>query len=348
MAQIGHWGYHYLGEERPENINNKSMKVRCKVLGVGGCGCNSINRLKDMDTDTAELIAFNTDVQKLYTIFADRKLLLGQDLLHGYSTSGSPYLGRKAARAASKDIDRFLKGTDVLFLVAGLGGGTGSGAAPEIASRAKRAGVLTIGLAVLPFTVSGRLHRRRAQRALCQLRKALDAMIVVPNDHLLELHPSLPINKAFGLVDEAMRSVLVGISRGMTRSNLPSLRKALGHGEVILGLGSSEDLEEAVDQAVEWPLSEYGTTGEDPVLVFFEGGLDLDRQAANRALSRLSEQLGNCRELYWALDQGLGPRPASSVTLMIPSSSIRKELPTSLEDWLPAVDGMSLLRPQQI
>jgi cell division protein FtsZ len=348
MAQIGHWGFHYLGEERLDNIDYLSMKVRCKVLGVGGCGCNSINRLKDMDTDTAELIAFNTDVQKLYQVWADRKLLLGQDMLHGLSTGGSPYLGRKAARTARRDIGRFLKDTDVLFLVAGLGGGTGSGAAPEIASQARRAGALTIGLVVIPFSVSGRLHRRRAQRALGQLRKDLDAMIVVPNDHLLELHPSLPVEKAFALVDEALRSIVVGISRGMTRSNLPQLRKALGHCEVILGLGRSEDIEDAVDQAVEWPLSEYGTSGDDPVLVFLEGGIDLDRQAVKKALARLSDQLGNGRQFLWALDQGLRPRSTSSVTLMIPSSSIRKELPTCLEDWLPAVDGISLMRPQHI
>jgi len=273
---------------------------------------------------------------------------LGQDLLHGLSTGGSPYLGRKAARAARKDIDNFLKDTDVLFLIAGLGGGTGSGAAPEIASHARRLGVLTLGLVVLPFTVSGRLHRRRAQRALGQLRKDLDAMIIIPNDHLLELHPSLPIDKAFGLVDEAFRSIIVGISRGMTRSNLPQLRKALGHCEVILGLGCSEDIEEAVDQAVEWPLSEYGTTGDDPVLVFLEGGIDLDRQAADKALARLSDQLGSNRQFYWALDQGLKPQAMNFVTLMIPSASIHKELPTSLEDFLPAVDSISLIRPQHL
>jgi cell division protein FtsZ len=348
MARTGHWGFHYLGEEQFDNTDHLSMKVRCKVLGVGGCGCNSINRLKDMDTDTAELIAFNTDVQKLYQVWADRKLLLGQDLLHGLSTGGTPYLGRKAARDARKDIGPFLKDTDVVFIVAGLGGGTGSGAAPEIASQARRAGVLTIGLVVIPFSVCGRLHQRRAQRALGQLRKDLDAMIIVPNDHLLELHPSLPVDKAFGLVDEALRSLLVGISRGMTRSNLPQLRKALGHCEVILGLGSSEDIEEAVDQAVEWPLSEYGTSGDDPVLVFLEGGIDLDRHAVKKALARLSDQFGKDRQFLWALDQGLKPQATSQVTLMIPSTSIRKELPTSLEDWLPAVDGLSLLRPQQI
>ena len=171
-------------------------------------------------------------------------------------------------------------------------------------------------------------------------------MIVVPNDHLLELHPSMPVEKAFGLVDEALRSILVGISRGMTRSNLPQLRKALGHCEVIIGLGRSEDIEEAVDQAVEWPLSEYGTFGDDPVLVFLEGGIDLDRQAVKKALTRLSDQLGNGRQFLWALDQGLRPQPTSTVTLMIPSSSIRKELPTGLEDWLPAVDGPSLMRPK--
>jgi cell division protein FtsZ len=346
MAQTGHWGFHYLGEESSDNIDYVSMKVRCKVFGIGGCGCNSINRLKDMDTDTAELIAFNTDVQKLFLVWADRKLLLGQDLLHGYSTGGSPFLGRKAARAARNDIDRFLKDTDVLFLIVGLGGGTGSGAAPEIASRARHAGILTIGLVVLPFSVSGRLHRRRAQRALGQLRKELDAMIVVPNDHLLELHPSLPVDKAFGLVDEALRSLLLGISRGMTRSNLPQLRKALGHCEVILGLGRSDDIEEAVDQAIEWPLSEYGSFGDDPVLVFLEGGIDLDRQAAKKALGRLSEQLGNGRQFLWALDQGLRPSATCSVTLMIPTSSVRKEKPSSLEDWLPAVDGPSLMRPK--
>jgi|GEM_PF-4043250 len=348
MARIGHWGFHYLGEEQLDNIDDLSMKVRCKVLGVGGCGCNSINRLKDMDTDTAELIAFNTDVQKLYQVWADRKLLLGQEFLHGLSTGGSPYLGRKAATAARKDIDRSLKDTDVLFLVAGLGGGTGSGAAPVIASQARRAGVLTIGLVVLPFSVSGRLHRRRAQRALGQLRKDLDAMILVPNDHLLELHPSLPIEKAFGLIDEALRSILVGIARGTTRSHIPQLREALGHCEVVLGLGRSEDIDEAVDQAVEWPLSEYGTAGTDPVLVFLQGGIDLDRQAADKALEHLSDQLGNDRCYYWALDQGLRPEATSSVTLMIPSASIRKELPASLEDWLPAVDGVSLMRSQHI
>jgi len=347
MAQSFLRRFHYLGEDLPDLVEDIEMKIRCKVLGVGGCGSNSINRLKDMDVDNAELIAFNTDVQKLFEIHADRKLLLGQDLLHGLSTGGSPYIGRKAARSARKDIDNILKGTDVVFLVAGLGGGTGSGAAPEVAARARSMGAITIGLIVVPFSVSGRLHRRRAERALRQLRKDLDAMIVVPNDHLLEVTPSVPVNTAFRLVDDALRSVITGISRGMTRSSLHELRKALGHCEVVLGLGRSNDIEEAVDLAVEWPLSEYGPTGDDPVLVMFDGGIDFDHQAAEKAMARMMDQLGTGRHYYWAIDQGLKPRPSVGVTLMIPATSIRKQEPHALEDWLPAIDGVSLLRPEK-
>jgi cell division protein FtsZ len=339
---------HYLGEELPDLVEDLGMKIRSKLLGCGGCGCNSVNRLKDKDVDTVELVAINTDVQKLYMIAADRKLLLGQNILHGLSTGGSPFIGRKVARAARKDIDTILRGTDVVFLVAGLGGGTGSGAAPEIASRARLMGAVTIGLVVVPFSASGRLHRRRAERALRQLRRDLDAMIIVPNDHLLEVHPSVPVDKAFGMVDDALRSIVVGISRGMTRASLHELRKALGHSEVVLGLGRSEDIGEAVDLAVEWPLSEYGLKGNDPVLAFLEGGIDLDREAAEGAMARLMDQLGNGRHYYWAADQGLKPKEKSSVTLVIPATSIRREEPMAMEDWIPAVDGASLLGPQRI
>ena len=339
---------HYLGEELPDLVEDSGMKIRAKVLGAGGCGCNSINRLKDRDVDTVELVAINTDVQKLYMIAADRKLLLGQNILHGLSTGGSPFIGRKVARAARKDIDSILKGTDVVFLVTGLGGGTGSGAAPEIASRARLMGAVTIGLVVVPFSASGRLHRRRAERALRQLRRDLDAMIIVPNDHLLEVHPSVPVDKAFGMVDEALRSIVVGISRGMTRASLHDLRRALGHCEVVLGLGRSEDIGEAVDQAVEWPLSEYGLEGNDPVLAFLEGGIELDRGAAEGAMARLMDQLGTGRNYYWAADQGLKAKGTSSVTLVIPASSIRREEPTAMEDWIPAVDGASLMGPERI
>jgi len=281
-------------------------------------------------------------------VSADRKLLLGQNILHGLGTGGSPFIGRKVARAARKDIDALLKGTDVAYIVVGLGGGTGSGAAPEVASRARLMGAITIGLVVVPFSVSGRLHRRRAERALRQLRRDLDAMIIVPNDHLLEVHPSVPVNKAFGMVDEALRAIMVGISRGMTRASLHELRRTLGHCEVVLGLGRSEDIEEAVDLAVEWPLSEYGLAGDDPVLAFLEGGIDLDREVAEGAMARLMDQLGTGRHYYWAADQGLRPNGKSSVTLVIPATSIRKEEPGALEDWIPAVDGASLLRPQRV
>jgi cell division protein FtsZ len=347
MAQSVLRRFHYLGEELPDLVEDKRMKIKSKVVGVGGCGSNSINRLKDMDVDNAELIAVNTDVQKLYAVHADRKLLLGPDLLHGLSTGGSPYIGRKAARSARKDIDNILKGADIVYIVAGLGGGTGSGAAPEIAFRARSLGAITIGLIVVPFSVSGRLHRRRAERALRQLRKDLDAMIVVPNDHLLEVQPSVPVNAAFRLVDDALRAVITGISRGMTRSSLHDLRKALGHCEVVLGLGRSKDVEEAVDLAVEWPLSEYGPTGDDPVLVMFDGGIDFDHQAAEKAMTRMMDQLGNGRQYYWAVDQGMRPSSSVGVTLMIPATSIRKQEPHSLDDWLPAIDGVSLLRPEK-
>ncbi|OYT57966.1 cell division protein FtsZ, partial [Euryarchaeota archaeon ex4484_178] len=175
----------------------EKLRVNIKIIGCGGGGSNTINRMMEEGVYGAELIAANTDAQHLLHIKANRKILLGKRRTRGLGAGSDPLVGEDAAREASEELERLLQNADMVFVTAGLGGGTGTGSAPYIAKVAKEAGALVLSVVTLPFKAEGKLRMENALWGLERLRHYSDTTIVIPNDKLLELVPRLPLNEAF-------------------------------------------------------------------------------------------------------------------------------------------------------
>jgi len=181
-----------IDRELEELIKKQSTKV--KVIGVGGAGGNSLSRMREIGIKGGELIAVNTDAQDLLYANADQKILIGKELTQGLGAGSNPKVGEQAARESESEIKKKISGSDMIFITCGMGGGTGTGAAPFIAGLAKKQGALTIGVITLPFTIEGNKRIENAADGLDRMQSVVDTLIVIPNDKLLELAPELPLH----------------------------------------------------------------------------------------------------------------------------------------------------------
>ncbi|HIP16125.1 MAG TPA: cell division protein FtsZ, partial [Methanothermococcus okinawensis] len=198
-----------------ENIG----KVNILVVGCGGAGNNTIHRLMEMGIKGAETIALNTDKQHLEHINADKKILIGSTLTRGLGAGGYPEIGRKSAELARGVLEDVLKNADLVFVTAGLGGGTGTGSAPVVAEIAKEQGAIVIGVVTYPFKIE-RARLKKAEEGLERLTEACDTVIVIDNNKLLELVPNLPINDAFKVADEIIANAVKGITETISEKSL--------------------------------------------------------------------------------------------------------------------------------
>ena len=243
-------------------LQNKSARI--KVVGCGGGGGNSVSRMKEVGVKGCEVIAMNTDAQDLLYCNADQKILIGRELTHGLGAGSNPKIGEEAARESEQEIKKKLSNADMIFITCGLGGGTGTGAAPVVADLAKKQGALTIGIVTLPFTVEGQKRIENAQYGLERMQSIVDTLIVIPNDKLLELAPELPLHTAFKVADEILTNSVKGISELITTSGLVNLdfadiRAVMSDGGVsLIGIGESDAAQgralEAVHRAIHNPL----------------------------------------------------------------------------------------------
>ena len=179
-------------------------KATIKVIGCGGGGNNTINRISEVGIVGAETIAINTDAQDLLYTTADKKILIGKELTAGLGAGSDPKVGAEAARENESDLKESLQGADMVFVTCGLGGGTGTGSAPVVAEVAKKLGALTVGIVTMPFTMEGNRRYQNAVEGLERLEAIVDTLIVIPNDRLLELAPDLPLHTAFKVADEIL------------------------------------------------------------------------------------------------------------------------------------------------
>jgi cell division protein FtsZ len=214
------------GSAMPEVSNSRSQDsqrrtvhdfadevARIAVVGVGGAGSNVINRMIEQGIPGIQLIAINTDAQALIQSNAPRRLQIGDKLTGGRSSGGDPEIGEQAARESSESIKALLKDTDLVFVTGGMGGGTGSGAAPVIAELAKEAGILTVGVVTKPFSFEGKRRRRVAEAGIQRLKECVDTLIVIPNDRLLQvIDAKTGVQQAFALADDMLRQGIQGIS----------------------------------------------------------------------------------------------------------------------------------------
>lgn len=264
-----------------------------KVVGVGGGGVNAVNRMIDAGLKGVEFIAVNTDAQALLMSDADVKLDVGRDLTRGLGAGANPEIGAQAARDHRDEIVEVLKGADMVFVTAGEGGGTGTGAAPVIAEVAKELGALTIGVVTRPFTFEGRKRSAQAEAGIAELREKVDTLIVIPNDRLLQIadnHTS--VKQAFSLADEVLLQGTQGITDlimtpGLINLDFADVRTVMHEaGSALMGIGTSRGENRALDAAkaaISSPLLEASIEGARGVLLMVAGGSDLGLFEVNEA-----------------------------------------------------------------
>jgi cell division protein FtsZ len=257
-----------------------------KVIGVGGGGSNAVNRMMAAGLQNVDFLVANTDLQALNYSNATLKLAIGSKLTGGLGAGGKPEVGEKAAMEDSETISNAVRGADMVFVTAGMGGGTGTGAVPVIAQIAREQGALTVGVVTRPFSFEGKVKQRLADEGIEKLRKSVDTLIVIPNEHLLKLvDRRTPIKQAFIMADDVLRQAVQGISDLITHPGIINIDFAdvkttmEGQGDAIMGIGTGEGDNRAVDaatDAINNPLLEDShIEGANHILINITGNEDL-------------------------------------------------------------------------
>jgi len=271
-----------------------------KIMGCGGAGNNTINRLMKIGIMGAKCVALNTDHQHLEMIDAHQKVLIGKNLTRGLGAGGNPEIGRAAAEESREELKSILKESDLVFITCGEGGGTGTGSAPIIAEIAKLEGAIVVGVATLPFkTEIGRIEI--AKQGLEKLKQFVDTLVVIDNNRLLEIAPDLPLIEAFSVADEVLATMVKGITETISLPSLINLdfadvRTILGTGGVaIVGIGESSGkgnrVEEAISDALNTPLLDVSINGAKGALIHVCGGNDMTLAEANSVARNIYEKM---------------------------------------------------------
>jgi cell division protein FtsZ len=270
-----------------------------KVVGIGGGGVNAVNRMIEVGLKGVEFIAINTDAQALLMSDADVKLDIGREMTRGLGAGANPEVGHKAAEDHQEEIDEVLKGSDMVFVTAGEGGGTGTGGAPVVASMARKLGALTIGVVTRPFNFEGKRRGAQAEDGIQELRDECDTLIVIPNDRLLQLGDAgVSLMDAFRSADEVLLSGVQGITDLITTPGLINLDFAdvksvmSGAGSALMGIGSARGEGRAVqaaEKAINSPLLEASMDGAHGVLLAIAGGSDLGLFEINESATLVQE-----------------------------------------------------------
>ncbi len=283
--------------------------ARIMVVGVGGGGGNAVGRMVRAGLVGVELVAMNTDAQVLEMIEAHRHLQLGAKRTGGLGAGGDPEVGREAAEESRDEIADLLDGLDMVFITAGMGGGTGTGAAPVVAEIAKELGVLTVGIVTRPFAFEGLARSQRAERGLQQLSKNVDAIITISNERLLKLaSPDMPLTKAFELVDEVLHQGVQGVTELITVPGLINLDFAdveavlRGAGTALMGIGEADGdnkTREAARKSISSPLLDFSVKGAKKAILNITGGDDLTLEEVTAAASAIQEALSDKADLIF-------------------------------------------------
>ncbi len=286
----------------------KSLETSVSVVGCGGGGCNTINRIADEGIEGAELVAINTDAQDLQHSKANTKLLIGKEICGGRGAGSVPKQGEEAAREDEDEIEKIVQDQDMVFITAGMGGGTGTGSAPVVAEIANEY-ALTVAIVTTPFTAEGEARRVNADGGLEKLRQHADTVIVVPNDKLLDFAPNLPLQQAFRICDEVLMRSVKGITELITKPNLVNLdfadvKTIMGGGGVaMIGLGDSsattDKAEDSVTKALESPLLDVNISNASNVLVNVTGGPDMQIEEAQGVVEILNERVSDNARIIW-------------------------------------------------
>jgi len=270
-----------------------------KVVGIGGGGNNAVNRMIDEGLEGVEFIAINTDAQALLSSNAGLTIRIGEKITKGLGAGSDPAIGEEAAEESREDVAKALEGADMVFITAGMGGGTGTGAAPIIADISKNLGALTVAVVTKPFTVEGRQRMEKARTGINNLKNSVDTLIVIPNDRLLEVaEKQTSLMEAFKIADDVLRQGVQGISDLITITGIINLDFAdvktimTDAGSALMGIGRAKGegrATEAARMAIESPLLEASIDGAKGVLLNITGGLNLGIHEANEAARVIQE-----------------------------------------------------------
>lgn len=285
-------------ERMPDDITFSSA-ARIKVIGVGGGGSNAVNRMIASDIEGIEFWTMNTDAQALSHSDATRRIQLGQKLTRGLGAGGNPAIGQKAAEESREEIAIALEGADLVFITAGMGGGTGTGAARIVAEVAKEMGALTVGVVTRPFTFEGRRRMNQAEEGISGLQSQVDTLIIIPNDKLLQaINEQTPVQEAFRIADDVLRSGVQGISDiitipGLINVDFADVRAVMADaGSALMGIGEGSGksrAREAAIQAITSPLLESSIEGARGVVLNITGGADMTLIEVNTAAETIYE-----------------------------------------------------------
>ncbi|MGL4884055.1 MAG: cell division protein FtsZ [Waterburya sp.] len=340
-------------EEIRSNKIVPSNVAKIKVMGVGGGGCNAVNRMIDSQVSGIEFWAINTDAQALNDAHAPQKLQIGQKITRGLGAGGNPAIGQKAAEESRDEIAHALENTDLVFITAGMGGGTGTGAAPIAAEVAKEMGCLTVGVVTRPFTFEGRRRTKQAETGIEAFRSRVDTLIVIPNNQLLTVISSeTPVQEAFGIADDVLRQGVQGISDiitipGLINVDFADVRAIMADaGSALMGIGigsGKSRAREAAVAAVSSPLLEASIHGAKGVVINITGGYDLTLHEVNAAADSIYEVVDEDANIIFGavIDEsmdgevritviatGFDSEPVSGLELEEPQAETRNVFPT--------------------
>jgi cell division protein FtsZ len=317
-----------IDEELEKILANK--KARIKVVGVGGAGNNTINRITEIGITGAETVAINTDAQDLIATIADKKILIGRELTGGLGAGADPKVGEEAAKEAESDIKEALRDSHMVFVTCGLGGGTGTGAIPVVADMAKKLGILTVAIVTLPFTMEGQKRWENAMTGLEKLEGLVDTLIVIPNDKLIELAPDLPLHTAFKVADEILTNAVKGIAELITKPGLINLDFAdikavmTSGGIAMIGVGESDTENravEAVEKAINNPLLDVDITGAKGALINVSGGPNMTLDEAKKVVEAITTKLDENANVIWGAQ--LSPDLQNTIRTMLVITGVK-------------------------
>jgi len=284
------------------------LQTDITVVGCGGAGGNTVNRMHEEGIEGASLVAANTDVQHLVEIEADTKILMGEQKTQGRGAGSLPQVGEEAALESQEEIYDAIDGSDMVFVTAGLGGGTGTGSAPVVAKAARESGALTIAIVTTPFTAEGEVRRTNAEAGLERLRDVADTVIVVPNDRLLDAVGKLPVRQAFKVSDEVLMRSVKGITELITKPGLVNLdfadvKTVMERGGVaMIGLGESDSeskAQDSVKSALRSPLLDVDISGANSALVNVTGGSDMSIEEAEGVVEEIYDRIDPDARIIW-------------------------------------------------
>jgi cell division protein FtsZ len=329
----------------------EESKPQIYVVGAGGSGSNTLDRLFELGLKDVSLVGMNTDAHHLLKVRANKKVLLGKQITKGRGAGSNPEVGMNAAKESTEDIKGAISNSNMVFITCGMGGGTGTGSAPIIAEHAKAMGALTVAIVTLPFSSEGRIRMENALQGLEKLRKYTDTLIVIRNDKLLSLAPDLPLNTAFKVCDEVLAGSVKGIVElitcsGMMNVDFADLKTILSDaGYAVIGLGeasvdakSEERATIAIETALNSPLLDSEIHGANRALVNVIGGEDMTLKEAELIVSETAKRIHPNAHIIWGARVEEDLQKASIKVLVVlggvkfPKYGVEEKPPEGLEE----------------